>query len=295
MPSMSCGPFRWCPRRILYKIRTNQIAQRFPAFLRHDDIPPEFITDRDLFEAAVQGILRAGSDADVLCLFSESLRNDFDLALSTLRTIRHLRRLAGEPSFVGPILCDDPVFGVRAAEVLAVPLPNPELPQRRLRRPYDISERVRLVVPVRHRTRHGGTIRLSTLHSQEWIAPAVGLVRCVRPPPPRRGRGDSVPSSRCGQFGARARGVAPRRQRDRRRLRCSPGRDMACAAVSHPLRARIPVAVCRPPLERIRSRRPRQIELRDTANIHTGGPGGVLCGGGHSVRNETSTQVVRER
>ena len=134
------------------------IVKRFPTFLRHEGIPSEFFADRDLFEAAVQGILHSGTalscDSDVLCLFSEALRNDFDLALSTLQRLRNFRRLPGEPSFVGPTLCDDADFCVRATVELAIPPPplkggedprfrTPESGSRRLLDLSDVSERLR--------------------------------------------------------------------------------------------------------------------------------------------------------
>lgn len=52
----------------------------------------------------------------MLCLFSETLRNDSDLAHFTLRTLRHLRRSPREQTFVCPKLSNDAVFCVKAAE-----------------------------------------------------------------------------------------------------------------------------------------------------------------------------------
>lgn len=139
-----------------------QILQHSPEFLRQPDIPPEFFTDRELFKAALLGILRSSSDdsettaeffsegekyeaivqrilqsssdddasssgADVLGLFSETLRNDFDLALFALETLRHLRRRSpDEPTFVGWELCHTNAnFAVRAANQLAIPSTPP--------------------------------------------------------------------------------------------------------------------------------------------------------------------------
>lgn len=64
-----------------------EIIRRFPAYLRHGDIPLSFFTERDLFEATVQGICRTSKDADVLCLFSPTLRNDAAPVLQTLRVL----------------------------------------------------------------------------------------------------------------------------------------------------------------------------------------------------------------
>ena len=123
-------------------------------------IPPEFYTVRDLVKAAVQGIRHLSSGAaDVLGLFSEALRNDSDLVLLALRTLRHLRRSPHELSFVGRTLCDDAVFFVRAAEDLALPPDDTQERQdfrrctpkgglRRLLDLSDVSERLRQDVAV---------------------------------------------------------------------------------------------------------------------------------------------------
>ena len=94
-----------------------QILNRFPAFLRHPDIPPDYVVaDRDLFEAAVCGIGRTKSDVDVLCLFSATLRNDAELVLQTLRRLFGYCWCQGDQSFVGRLLCGDKEFCLRVAE-----------------------------------------------------------------------------------------------------------------------------------------------------------------------------------
>ena len=117
-----------------------RIVQRYPAFLRHDGTPPPPRSSSPI-EASSKPPSKAycirrpipmchfvtSSDANVLSLFSEDLRNNSELVLSTLRTLRHLRRFPDDTSFVGPTLCDDAVFCVRAAEELAVPPPTPKV------------------------------------------------------------------------------------------------------------------------------------------------------------------------
>ena len=93
-----------------------QILQRFPSFLQLEDIPTDFFTDRDLFEATACGILHTLSDVDVLCLFSEILRNDAGLMLQTLLRLYGRCGFEGSASFVGRQLCDDKEFCLRVAE-----------------------------------------------------------------------------------------------------------------------------------------------------------------------------------
>ena len=96
-----------------------QIVQRFPTFLAHAAIPPEFYTDRELFEATVNGIRKYSSNANVLCRFSESLRNDADLVFQTLcRLYRGCWSKRGV-SFVGRALRDDKDFCLRVTEELS--------------------------------------------------------------------------------------------------------------------------------------------------------------------------------